>query len=141
MPVAGRKPKPPGQAVNRVKPVYDWVDVPDRPFEDGPRLPSRRACGKGWPASVKRWWRVVSAMPHCVLWAESDWLFAEQTAELVARFYLGDARLGPEVRQRERVLGTTADFRRDLRIRYVEDVAAAGEDATVVTRLDDYRDL
>jgi hypothetical protein len=48
--------------------------------------------------------------------------------------------LATEIRNRERVLGTTADFRRDLRIRYVDAKPAAptGEN---VTSMDDYRDL
>jgi hypothetical protein len=79
-------------------------------------------------------------MPHCVLWAGSDWEFAEMTAELVAEFHAGDLRLAVEIRNREKVLGTTADYRRDLRIRYVPAVAEAGGESNV-TRLSDYRDL
>jgi hypothetical protein len=78
-------------------------------------------------------------MPHCVLWSEADWVFAEHTARLVAAFDSGDLRLATEIRNRERVLGTTHDFRRDLRIRYVK--AVAGEPGPKVTRMSDYRDL
>jgi hypothetical protein len=67
-------------------------------------------------------------------------MFAEHTARLVAAFDAGELRLATEIRNREKLLGTTADFRRDLRIRYVPAEAAA-EDRVKVTRLDDYRDL
>ncbi len=40
----------------------------------------------------------------------------------VAAFHMGDAKQAVEPRQREKVMGTTLDARRDLRIRYVETV-------------------
>lgn len=137
MPVAGRKPKPDGQKRNRVKPTYEWVDVPNVPFDGAPKLP-KRPDGKSWPAATKRWWMAVSSMPHCVLWSESDWQFAVDTAYLVAVFHDGKVSLGGEIRQREKVLGTTADARRDLRIRYVGDADPVVEEGNV-SSLDDYR--
>lgn len=138
MPVAGRKPKPEGQKRNRVKPTYEWTEVPDVPFEDPPRLP-RRPRGS-WPAPTKRWFKAVSTMPHCVLWSEADWQFVFDTAVLVAAFHDGDLKLAAEIRQREKVIGTTADARRDLRIRYVSasdpETEVSGEN---VTSIDDYR--
>jgi hypothetical protein len=137
MGVAGRKPKPPGQAVNRNKPTHDWTEIPRIPFEGGPDLPEG-----DWPTATQRWWRSASRMPHCVLWDEQDWLFAVDTARLHAEFWMGNVRVATELRNREKVLGTTMDFRRDLRIRYVD--PPEGEDAAPaapVTKLDDYRDL
>lgn len=139
MPAAGRKPKPPGQAVNRHKPTHDWTEVPDVPFEGGEKLPRVRPNGSPWPAATKRWWQSVSSMPHCALWKSSDWQFALDTALIAADFHTGELRLGTELRNREKVLGTTVDFRRDLRIRYVE--AVSPEVEAQVTRLADYRDL
>ena len=139
MPVVGRKPKPAGQAVNRVKPAYEWVEVDDRPFHGGPPLPARRPSGAAWPAATRRWWKVVSTMPHCVLWTPADWEFAQQTAVLQAAFDDGDMRLGTELRNRDRKLGMTMDSRRDLRIRYVDQAAA--KPALEVVSLDDYRNL
>lgn len=140
MPVTGRKPKPEGQARNRSKPTHDWTEVVDAPFVDAPKLPKAQPDGRPWPLWTKRWWGVVSAMPHCALWAASDWEFAFDTVALKATFHAeGGTGLATELRNRERVLGTTADFRRDLRIRYVEaQTVAPGEN---VTSLDDYRDL
>ena len=46
-------------------------------------------------------------------------------------------RLAAELRNREKVMGTTLDYRRDIRVRYV---APKAEPAKVV-RLDDYQDL
>lgn len=59
-------------------------------------------------------------MPHCVLWEKSDWQFAKDTAIIAAAFHAGDLVRAQELRQREKIMGTTADARRDLRIRYVE---------------------
>lgn len=140
MPVAGRKPKPTGQAINRNKPTHDWSEVPDVPFVTIVKLPKARLEGKPWPALTKRWWAVISAMPHCSLWSDGDWQFAVDTALLAAEYHDGNVRMATELRNRERVLGTTVDYRRDLRIRYVP--ADQGDDAPAeVTRLDDYRDL
>lgn len=141
MPVAGRKPKPEGQARNRNKPTYDWTEVVDEPFKGGPKLPSRMPNGLPWPATTKQWWKVVSSMPHCTLWSLSDWEYALDTAYLKALFHMqGQTSVATEVRNRERVLGTTADYRRDLRIKYVSP-AEEREQAAGVTSLDDYRDL
>jgi hypothetical protein len=97
-----------------------------------------------WPSETKRWWRSVSRMPHCVLWSESDWQFALDTAQVAAAFHAGDLRLAAELRAREKVLGTTADARRDLRIRYADagdtdEDGVSEEDAGSVTAMDDYR--
>lgn len=59
-------------------------------------------------------------MPHCTLWTETEWLYARRTAELWNVWdTTHDTKVLAEVRQREKVLGTTVDARRDLRIRYV----------------------
>jgi hypothetical protein len=80
-------------------------------------------------------------MPHCVLWSGSEWDFAFDSLEVAAQFHEGDARLATELRNRERVLGTTVDYRRDLRIRYVPAPEAQPEQAAGVMNLADYRDL
>lgn len=140
MPVSGRKPKSAGQAVNRNKPTHEWTEVVDVPFIGGPELPKTQPGGGAWPAWTRRWWTVLSSMPHCSLWTNSDWEFAFETAALKATFHAeGGVGLATELRNREKVLGTTVDYRRDLRIRYVE--AAPEPVPTEVTRLDDYRDL
>lgn len=151
MPVAGRKPKPPGQAVHRGKPTHDWTDVEATPFTDAPpvELPdSRRIVNKLGetldlslnPMTV-RWWERLRRMPHCVLWSESDWQFAADTALVADAFYYGQTSAAVELRQREKILGTTVDARRDLRIRYVDPPAQVAGDDSGVTHLDDYRDL
>lgn len=140
MPVTGRKPKPEGQARNRNKPTHDWTEVEDTPFADAPKLPKAQPDGRPWPAWTRRWWAVVSTMPHCRLWSDSDWEYAFDTAALKATFHTeGGTGLATEIRNREKVLGTTADYRRDLRIRYVD--PAAPKPVAEVTQIDDYRDL
>ena len=136
--VPGTKPKPDGQKRNRVKPTFEWVEVLDVPFEGGASLPSRRPSGGPWPARTKRWWAVISRMPHCVLWDEADWDYALDVAVVHARFDEGDMRVAAELRNREKPLGHLWSTRRDLRIRYVP-ASAQLEDAADVTRMDDYR--
>lgn len=151
----GPNPKP--GAVRRNEATFSWTEVPNTPHTGTPpvRPPSRRVVvvddkskQVGLLAATKAWWRVISAMPHCRLWLESDWLFAAETAVIVDDFYRGDTRLAPEIRQRERAMGTTVDARMALRIRYVgpagDDIAASSSTATPrepakVARLDDRR--
>lgn len=65
---------------------------------------------------------------------------ALDTLELAAQFYDGGpVALATELRNREKVLGTTLDFRRDLRIRYTQ--PGASDAPAGVTQLDSYRDL
>lgn len=140
MPVTGAKAKPRGQSITRHPPVHDWSEIVDVPFK-GPRLPPRPGGGT-WSARSRRWWVATTSMPHCVLWSPSDWDFAETTLLVAAEVHEGVWRAATELRNREKVMGTTVDYRRDLRIRYVP--AAQGEAAAApveVTRLDDYRDL
>ena len=149
MPVAGAKPKPPGQAITRTKQAFDWAEVENVPY-DGPvpkLFTSRlRALPCGGTESVrthsmtKRWWATISKMPHCRLWTESDWEYALATAVVADNFFFGHNPSATELARREKVLGVTVDARRDLRIRYVDPKPAPAGDATV-TRLDDYRDL
>ena len=139
MPVQGRKPKPQGQARHRVKSNIQWTEIPDAPYKGKvPTLPKRRD-SKTWPERVKRKWAVWSRMPHCILWTPADWEFALDTIEIAAKFYEGDAKLATELRNREKLLGTTIDFRRDLRIRYIDPTVKepATED---VINIDDYRE-
>lgn len=93
-----------------------------------------------WPAATKRWWRALSRLPHCALWTDADWQFAADTALLVASYHAGDLRLANEIRTRERIMGTTADARRDLRIRYVPPAPAEDpEQKASVTAMAEYR--
>jgi hypothetical protein len=145
MPLPGRPPKPDGQKRNRVRLGHDWNDYPDVPFADPPRLPSR-GDGLAWPNRTRKWWKGVSTMPHCVDWTDSDWQFAFDAALLAALFHLGDTKVEGALRAREKVMGTTADYRRNLRIRYVSagpatDAVEEQGDGTgaAVLSLDDYR--
>ena len=131
MPVAGRKPKPDGQIRHRVKPTYEWTDVPDVPFE-GQELTGR------WSKAVREWWADLSTMPHCALWKQTDWRFAIETARVAAEFYRGDMKLAKELRDREKQMGFTHDDRRAIRIRY-QPPETEGEESAGVTSLDDYR--
>lgn len=135
MAVTGRKPKPQGQSVNRVKSQIDWREIPNVPFEGGPDLPEG-----GWTAFAREWWKAISTMPHCVLWERSDWVFAIETAMLADLFANSPKEHAAELRARSRTLGTTDEARRDMRIRYV-DPSPTGDVPENVTPISDYRDL
>jgi hypothetical protein len=132
MPIRGARPKPPGQAVTR-NARLEFTEVPNVPFSKPPQLPSR-ASGKPWPMGAIRKWKAWSHMPHCVLWDEADWEFALDSIEIAAKMMDSnyDPRIASELRCREKVMGTTQDFRRDIRVRYVEPktlrLKAAAED-------------
>lgn len=141
MPAPGRKPKAEGQARHRNKPRTEWMEVLNKPFQgEVPALPER---DRKWPARVLEKWAVWSTMPHCVLWTSADWDFALDSLEIAAQFYeTHTAAMASELRNREKLLGTTLDYRRDLRIRYVDAVATEEEPTTEnVANIDDYREL
>ena len=133
--------------VTRHKPTVDWTDVENVPY-DGPRpeLPDiREVINKAgevstypMPEQTLDWWQSVSTMPHCVLWSKSDWAFALDTALVHAQAVTGVISAMAELRMREKIIGTTVDARRDLRIRYVEPEAEKAELA-IVENLDDRR--
>ena len=150
MPISGAKPS--GRpTVTRHKPTYDWVDVPDVPYT-GPRpaLPTTRQVmvknGETVIVPIEDrtfdWWEAVSTMPHCVLWSKSDWAFAFDPAMVHASSVYGSVTASAELRQREKIIGTTLDARRDLRIRYVDPEAADATEqttSTAVAQLSDRR--
>jgi hypothetical protein len=136
MAIAGAKPKPQGQSRTRHKPVHEWTEVVDVPFVGAPKLPPNRLGGKPWPRLTRGWWKAISTMPHCKLWNSGDWQFALDAALVAADFHDGNVRSATELRNREKVLGTTVDYRRDLRIRYVP-VPEVG--SAEVASLDDFR--
>jgi hypothetical protein len=139
VPVRGRPPKAFGVSNNRHRPVHDWVEVADVPFEVGMELPEFRADGRSWPERTKAKWEAWRSMPHAKLWYPAEWSFALDTLELAADFHkTGEPRFGTELRNREKVLGTTLDYLRGLRIRYVEPCADTPAD---VANMSDYRDL
>jgi len=128
MPISGAKPS--GRpTVNRNKPTYEWTTV-DPSLYDGwrPELPDvRQVMVKNGDVQIvpiedrtRDWWEAVSTMPHCRLWTKSDWAFALDTAMVHASSVYGSVTAASELRQREKILGTTLDARRDLRIRYSE---------------------
>lgn len=93
----------------------------------------------GWPPETRRWWDAVRSLPHAVDWTDGDWSFAIDTARIHAGLMLGEHRLAAELRTRERVIGTTGDFRRDLRIRYVEPAGEPDGEPSSVTAMALYR--
>ena len=118
MPIPGAKPSE--QHRHRVKSPHEWIEVERVPFEGGPSLPRIQPGEPSWPRQTRHWWGVISRMAHCCLWDEADWQFALDTAVVAAAFHRGDLKAARELRQREKIMGTTMDARRDLRIRYVD---------------------
>lgn len=145
MGMAGRKPSE-RPTVTRHKPTVDWTDVLNVPFSgDVPELPLTRTILKdNEPVEIpieprtRNWWSAITKMPHCVLWQDSDWQFALDTAMVHAAASHGQVTAMSELRQREKIMGTTVDARRDLRLRYVDPEPEVFE-LTVVTELDERR--
>lgn len=135
MAVRGRPLK--DNAVTRHVPQHSYLNVPNVPYtptEEEARCPSRAA-------ATRRWWAVVSTMPHCRLWGAGEWEFARATAYVHATFIASGGKVGAkELRDREKAMGTTEDARRALRIRYVEDgytePVAEGEEVKPVTPIE-----
>jgi hypothetical protein len=128
MVMTGRKPSD-RPTVTRHKPTVDWTDVINVPYEgEKPTLPeTREVMNKAGDVAVypitpatRDWFDAVCSMPHCVLWGPSDWQFAVDTALVHAQAAVGIISAASELRQREKIMGTTVDARRDLRIRYVD---------------------
>lgn len=144
MAMAGRKPSE-RPTVTRHKPTHDWTEVPKIPYDGKhPELPLTRTVLKGdEPIEIpiekrtRDWWTALCKMPHCVLWQDSDWAFALDTAMVHAAASHGQVTAMAELRMREKVLGTTVDARRDLRIRYVEPEAQIA--VAPVSSIDDRR--
>lgn len=134
MGMAAPGPAPKSAKIGRT-PNLDWTEVANKAFRSSKRrdLP-KTMLGLTVPPSVRRWWAALRAMPHCVLWTETDWQYALSTAELKVLFYdAPTSSLAAELRQREDQMGTTVEARRKLRIRYVDFVppsqsASSGED-------------
>jgi hypothetical protein len=136
--VRGPKPGSPGVGHNRNKAIHDWTEVEDVPFGDGLELPEYRPDGRPWPEATKSKWDAWRSMPHAKLWGPAEWSYALDTIELAASFHLtGEPKFATELRNRERVLGTTGEYRRDLRIRYIDPVGD-NEVPAGVTRIRDY---
>ncbi|WP_446692663.1 phage terminase small subunit [Saccharothrix mutabilis] len=140
MALAGRPPK--STSRNRNPKTYDWTSVPNVPFAgSSPDLPGRGR--QRWHAETRAWWEAVRRMPHCVLWTETDWRFALETARLVEEFWRGELNRAAELRLRSAKLGLTHEDRLKIRVRYVEPEDQAEDEAAVdsssVTRLEDRR--
>lgn len=133
MPVAGRKPKE-GPVRHHTPAAHDWIEVVDSPFSGRPLvgLPAKRRITDrygevrttAWEPMTRVWWKTISSMPHCRLWTKADWQFAVATAVIADKTFRGDSSAAAELRQREKIMGTTLDARRDLRIRYVDKIVA-----------------
>lgn len=156
MPVPGAIPKHDrSQVRTRHAQVAEWIDVDNVPFTGGPPLRDRATGGVSvmevgaansvdWPQATLDWWDDVRRMPHAKLWTEMEWRYAMDTAEIHARtMEAWRGYTGASLLPREKQMGVTADFRRGLRIRYVEpkdkktQPAAGGN----VVDMSEYRDL
>lgn len=153
MGVPGAKPKEDRSQVVHQNRTHQFTEVINVPFPTPRPLLPRAAGGpsawaeagvipaEDWPPATKHWWDVISRMPHCILWSDADWAFAQATAECHARFAEGwKGYTGGELRQREKLLGVFLDARRDLRIKYIDPPPDQPLPADV-KRLDDYRAL
>lgn len=120
------RPGPAGKNLKHGHSNVSWTEVDDEPYTgpspDLPKLTRR----KKWHALVEQWWEIVRHMPHAALWTPSDWQFGLELALLKNAYWEmfdegeATAAQATEIRRREEQLGTTAEARRKLLIRYVE---------------------
>jgi hypothetical protein len=115
-------PEPKDHKIGRT-PNAEWIEVVDEPNLDAPELSGEHH------ESTMMWWTEISTLPHTILWRESDWTFAADTALIKDRFYEGDftAAITMEMRRREDLMGTTMEARRKLRIRYIRPIVSDEE--------------
>jgi hypothetical protein len=106
---------------------------------------SRARTYLGRPEHVRARWNAWRQLPHSKLWQASDWDFAFDTAELLAKAADADGdgpvALWSEIRLRERTLGTTWDARQSMRLRCVASLPDEDGQGGPVSQLDDYRNL
>lgn len=140
MPVPGTKPAEDRTLVRHRNPeTHEWTEVLDTPYTGyAPTLPDTHEIttrgGNRHEVSIssltRDWWDAVRSMPHCTLWTKTDWQFALSTAFVADEAFAGNTGAAGELRQREKVMGTTWDARRDLRIRYVDHLSGSNESTT-----------
>lgn len=140
MAIPGKKPN--DRSVNRTQSKIDWTVVENVPYSGPvPELPDSRTYinpkGEVQEVAIERrtreWWEAVTKMPHCALWQASDWQFCLDTAMVHASASHGSVSAMSELRQREKIMGTTVDARRDLRIQYVEPQILESVPAAVIS--------
>lgn len=128
MPAPGKKPNEGQPTKYAPRAAVDWIEVPDVPYTGPkPEIPVSRQVmtprgeSETHPISALtvQWWNVISSMPQCAIWSPADWQFAVDTVLVHAEAMNGRSNAMAELRQRERIMGTTIDARRDIRIRYV----------------------
>lgn len=144
----GAKPKPLGMKRHRVPPVHESTTFPNVPNPNPQPLPSVRDLQDAtrlerWPNATRRWWKAISTQPHTVVWSDSDWAYAAETAFVHARFSMGDMlKTMAELRLRNHQLGATWEGRRDLRIILTDAEGAEVREDTdpAVTAMADYRE-
>lgn len=123
MPVRGRPLK--DNAVTRHQPQHTYLTIPNVPYE--PTKEQARCPVVNAPPETRRWWKMVSTLPHASMWEEGEWEYAKATAKVHAEFWQGRTTLGKALHDRERVIGTTEDARRALRIRYADSAMPVDE--------------
>jgi hypothetical protein len=145
MALSGRKPN--DRSVNKTPSKIDWIEVENLPYSGPkPELPLSRTFinPKGEVQEIpienrtRFWWEAITSMPHCILWQPSDWQFCLDTAMVHASASHGSVTAMSELRQREKIMGTTVEARRDLRIRYLDPQVLEAVPAPV-TQIDDRR--
>lgn len=112
MAIRGRPPKE--QKRHRNPLVYGTVEVPDVPFTGPVPIKAQRSDHP----NTKAWLKVVSRLPHAILWQDADWAYIAETMRIKDAFEKGDLKLEAGLRRRYATIGMTYEDRLKLRIRY-----------------------
>ncbi|MEU1353874.1 hypothetical protein ABZ410_08210 [Streptomyces cinnamoneus] len=139
--VARRGPAPkPGAIRRNVTHALGAHSLADEPGE-GRALPKSLGIQT---AGARRFWKTWASAPQTQHWAETDWAELEITVKLVDTFYLGDAKLAGEIRQRVGRWGATTEDRARLRMSFDQQALEEREEIKEppsggVTSIDRYR--
>lgn len=113
--MAIRGPAPKEKSRHRNPLVYGTTEVPDVPFSG--TVPIK--CPRNAHPNTRQWLKVVSRLPHAVLWLDTDWAYIAETMALKDAFEKGDLKLEAGLRRRYATIGVTYEDRLKLRIKYV----------------------
>ena len=132
--MAGRGPAPKDPA-RRARTNSDPMGlrvIVARPTEQ-PGLPTLMIRDDGdmvpvdWPDITREWWDMWASSPLSAEFTATDWSELRDTARLHALYWLGDAKLAPELRLRVAKFGATPEDRARLRIQFAAADEAEGK--------------
>lgn len=112
--MAGKGPTPkPDDQRRRRNAMPDQTVLPAGGFTgEAPPL----AGSRGYLRRTRAWYRTWATSPQAATFIATDWLYLQETAQLVDSFFRGDLKVAAELRLRCAKLGATLEDRMRLRM-------------------------